>query len=169
MSRQPCPLQLSGAHALSAVALQEQLAVNLERGLSAGEALERLHRCGANRLTARQERPLWLQFLAQFHTPLLYALLITGMVKALTGSLREAGVIWSVTVINAVIGFVQESRAEHSIEALAQVIRSDLEVLRDGQLQRLDAQSLVPGDVVILSSGDRVPADLRLLQVRNLQ
>ena len=169
MSRQPCPLQLSGAHALSAVALQEQLAVNLERGLSAGEALERLHRCGANRLTARQERPLWLQFLAQFHTPLLYALLITGMVKALTGSLREAGVIWSVTVINAVIGFVQESRAEHSIEALAQVIRSDLEVLRDGQLQRLEAQSLVPGDVVILSSGDRVPADLRLLQVRNLQ
>lgn len=69
MSRQPPPLQLSGAHALSSVALQEQLAVNLERGLSAGEALERLHRCGANRLTARQERPLWQQFLAQFHAP----------------------------------------------------------------------------------------------------
>jgi magnesium-transporting ATPase (P-type) len=169
MSRQPPPLQLSGAHALSSVALQEQLAVNLERGLSAGEALERLHRCGANRLTARQERPLWQQFLAQFHAPLLYALLITGTVKALTGSLREAGVIWSVTVINAVIGFVQESRAERSIGALAQVIRSENEVLRDGQLQRLEAQDLVPGDVVILSSGDRVPADLRLLAVRNLQ
>jgi Ca2+-transporting ATPase len=83
-------------------------------------------------------------------------------------------VIWSVTVINAVIGFVQESRAERSIGALALVIRSDSDVLRDEQQWRLDAQHLVPqhlvpGDVVLLTAGDQVPADLRLLQVRNLQ
>lgn len=162
-------LQLSGAHALSAAELQMRLAVDLERGLSSAEAQQRLRHCGANRLTLARQQPLWLQFLRQFHAPLLYALLITGAVKACTGSLREAAVIWSVTVINAVIGFLQESRAERSIAALAQEIRSDLEVLRDGQRQRLEAHQLVPGDVVLLAAGDRVPADLRLLQVRHLQ
>jgi Ca2+-transporting ATPase len=160
-------LQLSGAHALSSEELQSRLAVNLAQGLSSREAQERLDACGANQLTRQRQRPLWLQFLAQFHAPLLYALLIAGAVKALTGSLREAAVIWSVTVINAVIGFVQESRAERSIGALAQVIRSEAEVLRDGRRQRLDARQLVPGDVVLLSAGDRVPADLRLLKVRH--
>jgi magnesium-transporting ATPase (P-type) len=162
-------LQQCGAHALSAEQLQERLAVDPAWGLSSGAAQERLRHQGANRLTRLPQRPLWLQFLDQFHAPLLYALLITGAVKALTGSLREAAVIWSVTVINAVIGFVQESRAERSIGALAQVIRSDIAVLRDGREQRLEAQHLVPGDVVLLTAGDRVPADLRLLQVRNLQ
>ena len=162
-------LQLRGAHARSASELEGLLAANFEQGLSTSEAQLRLRQCGANRLTASPQRPLWLQFLAQFHAPLLYALLITGAVKAVTGSLGEAAVIWSVTVINAVIGFVQESRAERSIGALAQVIRSDVEVLRDGQRQRLDTQTLVPGDVVLLAAGDRVPADLRLLHVRNLQ
>ena len=162
-------LQLSAAHGLTAQQLRQQLAVDPERGLSTSEAQQRLRHCGANRLSSRQQRPLWLQFLAQFHAPLLYALLITGAVKALTGSIREAVVIWSVTVINAVIGFVQESRAERSISALAAVIRADCEVVRDGQQQRLDAEQLVPGDVVLLTAGDRVPADLRLLQVRNLQ
>ncbi|MEB3308164.1 MAG: HAD-IC family P-type ATPase [Cyanobacteriota bacterium] len=162
-------LQLRGAHVLTAEQLLEQLAVDPELGLSSGEAEERLRSMGANRLTSRKQRPQWLQFLAQFHAPLLYALLITGAVKALVGSLREAVVIWSVTLINAVIGFVQESRAERSIGALALAIRSDIEVLRDGRKQRLDAQQLVPGDLVFLVAGDRVPADLRLLQVRNLQ
>jgi len=162
-------LQLRGAHVLTIEQLQERLAVDPARGLSSGEAEERLRHLGSNRLTHRPQRPLWLQFLAQFHAPLLYALLITGAVKALTGSLREAAVIWSVTVINAVIGFVQENRAERSIGALALEIRSDSDVLRDGRPQRLDAQQLVPGDVVLLSAGDQVPADLRLLQVRNLQ
>jgi magnesium-transporting ATPase (P-type) len=162
-------LLLSAAHGLTAQQLREQLAVDPEQGLSNSEAQRRLRDCGANRLSSRRQRPLWLQFLLQFHAPLLYALLITGTVKAITGSLREALVIWSVTVINAVIGFVQESRAERSISALAQVIRSDCEVLREGQQQRLDAEQLVQGDVVLLAAGDRVPADLRLLQVRNLQ
>jgi Ca2+-transporting ATPase len=162
-------LQLRGDQVLTTEQLQERLAVDPSRGLSSGDAQERLRHLGANQLTSRRQRPLWLQFLAQFHAPLLYALLITGAVKALTGSLREAVVIWSVTVINAVIGFVQESRAERSIGALALAICSDNEVLRDGQQQRLEAQHLVPGDVVLLSAGDQVPADLRLLQVRNLQ
>jgi magnesium-transporting ATPase (P-type) len=162
-------LQQSGSHGLSAETLLEHLAVDPQRGLSSSAAQERLQRCGWNRLSCRRQQPLWLRFLAQFNAPLLYALLITGAIKGITGSLREAVVIWSVTVINAVIGFVQESRAERSIGALAQVIRSKCEVFRDGQQLRLDAERLVPGDVVLLAAGDRVPADLRLLQVRNLQ
>ena len=162
-------LQLRGAHGRSAPELEGLLTVNFKQGLSTSEAQLRLRQCGANRLTASPQRPLWLQFLAQFHAPLLYALLITGEVKAFSGSLGEAAVIWSVTVINAVIGFVQESRAERSIGALAEVIRCDVEVLRDGQRQRINPQTLVPGDVVLLTAGDRVPADLRLLHVHNLQ
>jgi len=162
-------LQLRGAHGRSAPELDGLLALNFKQGLSTSEAQVRLRQCGANRLTASPQRPLWLQFLAQFHAPLLYALLITGAVKAVSGSLGEAAVIWSVTVINAVIGFVQESRAERSIGALAEVIRCDVEVLRDGQRQRIDPQTLVPGDVVLLTAGDRVPADLRLLHLHNLQ
>ncbi|MBU6249716.1 MAG: HAD-IC family P-type ATPase [Cyanobacteria bacterium REEB417] len=162
-------LQLSCAHALSATELQQLLAVDLTQGLSSHEARLRLRRFGPNRLSATRHRPLWLQLVAQFHAPLLYALLITGAVKAVMGSPREAGVIWSVTVINAVIGFAQEARAEQSIGALAQEIRSDLEVLRDGRRQRLVAEELVPGDVAMLAAGDRVHADLRLLEVRHLQ
>jgi cation-transporting P-type ATPase F len=162
-------LQQSGAHGVDAEMLLERLAVDPEQGLSEREAQERLSRCGPNRLSCQRQRPLWLQFLAQFHAPLLYALLITGAVKGLSGSLREAVVIWSVTVINAVIGFVQENRAERSIGALTDEMRCACEVLRNGLPLRLDVQGLVPGDVVLLATGDQVPADLRLLQVRNLQ
>ncbi|QEY32723.1 HAD family hydrolase [Synechococcus sp. RSCCF101] len=152
-------------HSLPSDQVLRELASDAERGLSRAEASTRLERDGPNSLRPPRRRPLWWRFLRQFHDPLLYALLITGAIKAFSGSLTEALVIWSVTLINAVIGFVQESRAETAIASLARVVRSTVVVLRDGRRQPLDAAGLVVGDVVLLEPGGRVPADLRLLEL----
>jgi magnesium-transporting ATPase (P-type) len=113
--------------------------------------------------------PAWRRFLGQFHDPLLYTLLTVGGIKLLLHEPGEALVIWSVTLINAVIGYVQESRAETAIAALARAVRTEVEVIRAGRRHRLASEQLVPGDLVRLEAGNKVPADLRLLQARNLQ
>jgi len=138
-------------------------------GLSDGVVKQRLAKYGANELTAKKSKAWWLKFLMQFNQPLLIILLCAGLVKALSGSFVNAGVIWGVTTTNAIIGFVQESKAEGAIAALAKAITTETVVLRDGQKLRIPSQELVPGDVVLLTSGDKVPADLRLIQVKNLQ
>jgi len=105
----------------------------------------------------------------QFNQPLLYILLIAGAIKAFLGQWVNAGVIWGVTLINAIIGFVQESKAESAIAALASSVKTNATIIRDGQKMQVPSTELVPGDVVLLASGDKVPADLRLVQARNLQ
>lgn len=138
-------------------------------GLHSEEAERRLQAWGSNSLGHHSGKPVWQRLLGQFHDPLLYTLLGVGAVKLLIREPGEAAVIWSVTVINAVIGFFQESKAETAIAQLAQSVRTEVEVLRDGQRRRLDSEQLVPGDVVLLEAGNKVPADLRLLHCRNLQ
>jgi len=96
-------------------------------------------------------------------------LLIAGAIKALIGQWVNAWVIWGVTLINAIIGFVQESKAESAIAALASSVQTNATILRNGQKVQVPSQELVPGDLVLLTSGDKVPADLRLIQSRNLQ
>jgi len=161
--------QDSAFHALDGATLLSRLGSDPERGLSDAEAARRLERFGPNQLTLLRGRPAWLRFLEQFHNPLLYTLLITGLIKLWIDSLGEALVIWSVTLINAVIGFVQEDRAESSIAALAQSVRTEVDVVRGGRQLRLPSEQLVIGDLVRLSAGARVPADLRLLQTRELR
>jgi len=157
------------AHASAGGDLLRQLASDGERGLGDREAGERLARWGANRLSRSAGRPGWRRLLDQFQDPLLYALLSVGLVKVLIGKAGDAWVIWSVTLINAVIGFVQESKAETAIAALAHSVPSEAEVVREGRRQRLSSDDLVPGDVVLLEAGKRVPADLRLLRCRQLR
>jgi len=147
----------------------EALTSDRQQGLSRAEAARRLEHWGANTLRPHQGRPIWLRLLGQFHDPLLYTLLSVGLVKVLIGRAADAWVIWSVTLINAGIGFVQENKAETAIAALARSVRTDVEVVRDGQRQRLGSDQLVPGDVVLLEAGNKVPADLRLLSSRQLQ
>ncbi|SBO44955.1 HAD-IC family P-type ATPase [Cyanobium sp. NIES-981] len=160
---------LEQAHATATPALVEALASDPERGLSGDEAQHRLRAWGPNQLHERQARPAWLRFLGQFNDPLLYTLLTVGGVKLLLGEPSEAWVIWSVTVINAVIGYVQENKAETAIATLARSVRTQVEVVRDGRRQRLASEQLVPGDVVQLEAGNKVPADLRLLAARELR
>ncbi|MEO1465672.1 MAG: HAD-IC family P-type ATPase, partial [Cyanobacteria bacterium J06633_1] len=156
-------------HQLAAAEVVNNLEVNLEHGLSLEEAAHRYKKYGSNQLQFKPGKPAWLKFLLQFHQPLLYILLLAGAVKAILGSWTNAAVIWGVTLINAIIGYVQEAQAEGAIASLAQSVATEVTVLRAGQTSRIDSQDLVPGDLVLLTSGDKVPADLRLLTVRNLQ
>jgi len=169
MPSTPQLLTCAAAHAQPGAAVVEALGSDADRGLSEAEAQRRLHSHGANSITSRGGKPAWLKFLLQFNNPLLITLLVVGAVKLALGHPRDALVIWSVTVINAVIGYVQESKAEKAIAALARSVQTEVEVVRAGQRHRLDSAELVPGDLVALEAGARVPADLRLLHTRNLQ
>jgi magnesium-transporting ATPase (P-type) len=138
-------------------------------GLTAPEAAARLQCHGRNELPPPPRRSLLARFLLQFHNVLIYVLLIAAGVKFLLGRLVDAGVILGVVVINAVIGFIQEGKAERALEAVRALLARRAVVVRDGERHEIDAAELVPGDIVLLASGDCVPADLRLLKCRNLR
>ncbi|MBW4560566.1 MAG: cation-transporting P-type ATPase [Mojavia pulchra JT2-VF2] len=156
-------------HNLPAQKVAQYLNSNLENGLTTAEVAKLQERFGANELKSKPGKSPVVKFLLQFNQPLLYILLIAGAIKALLGQWVNAWVIWGVTLINAIIGFVQESKAESAIAALADSVQTNATILRNGKKVQVSSTELVPGDVVLLSSGDKVPADLRLVQVRNLQ
>ncbi|GAA6141688.1 cation-transporting P-type ATPase [Hydrogenophaga sp. 5NK40-0174] len=137
-------------------------------GLSRQEAADRLSRYGPNALAQETGTSAFRRFLLQFHNLLIYVLLAAGLVTVWLQDYVDAAVIFGVVLINAVIGFVQEGKAEHALEAVRAMLASHANVLRDGQRAAIDAADLVPGDLVLIESGDRVPADLRLIQTRNL-
>ncbi|MBW4646400.1 MAG: cation-transporting P-type ATPase [Goleter apudmare HA4340-LM2] len=162
-------IQSSQWHHLSVQEVIRHLDTNLETGLTSAVTAKRRERFGANELKGKPGKSPLLRFLLQFNQPLLYILLIAGAIKALLGQWVNAGVIWGVTLINAIIGFVQESKAESAIAALASSVQTNATILRNGQKLQVPSTELVPGDMVLLTSGDQVPADLRLVQTRNLQ
>ncbi len=161
--------KLSSYHQLSESEVIQSFQSNAEQGLTTNAVEKAAEQYGKNELKAKPGKPAWLRFLLQFNQPLLYILLIAGTVKAFLGSWTNAFVIWGVTVINAVIGFVQESKAEGAIASLAKAVTTEVTVLREGKTRKIPSQNLVPGDIVLLTSGDKVPADLRLITVRNLK
>lgn len=156
-------------HNLSIDDVARQLKADSEKGLSSEEVAERHNRFGSNQLTAQKKQSAWLQFLQQFNQPLLYILLVAGLVTAFLQEWIDSGVIFGVTLLNAIIGFVQESKAENAIAALAKSVATEATILRSGQKQVVSSSDLVPGDLVLLSSGDKVPADVRLIEARDLQ
>ena len=139
------------------------------RGLDLFEVDHRRERFGPNRLKEREDRLPILQFLLQFHQPLVYVLLASALITAIMKGYVEAAVIFGVVLVNAVIGSIQESKALKAIHALSTSLTSRATVLRAGNKLHLPADALVLGDIVLLQSGDKVPADLRLIQVRDLQ
>jgi len=156
-------------HHLSVEEVTRYLDTNLETGLTSAVTAKKRERFGANELKSKPGKSPLLRFIQQFNQPLLYILLIAGTIKAFLGQWVNAGVIWGVTLINAIIGFVQESKAESAIAALASSVQTNATIIRNGQKIQVPSTDLVPGDVVLLTSGDKVPADLRLVQGRNLQ
>ncbi|KAA0596265.1 magnesium-transporting ATPase (P-type) [Azospirillum lipoferum] len=154
-------------HALEAAAVAEQLGSPTD-GLGSDEAAARLARFGPNRLTPPKRRPAWMRFLAQFHNLLIYVLLVSGVVALLLRHWTDAGVIFGVVLVNALIGYIQEDKAEQALEAIRNLLSPQAVVLRDGHAVTLAADELVPGDRVFLVSGDRVPADLRLDRTKGL-
>ncbi len=155
-------------HQLGAKEVVQILDVNLATGLSAEEVRRRQNEFGPNRVSARRGTPAWLKFVQQFNQPLVYILLLAVGVTASLGEWVDSSVIFSVVFFNAIVGFLQEAKAEKAIEALAKMVATECTVRRAGNKLRVHSEELVPGDVVLLQPGDRVPADLRLFHVRNL-
>lgn len=139
------------------------------RGLSDAEAARRLRETGPNRLRPPKRRSPVVRLLLQFHNILIYVLLASAAITAVMQHWVDTAVILGVVVINAVIGFLQEGKAEKALDAIRRMLSPQASVLRDGRRQSIAAEALVPGDIVDLESGDKVPADLRLLETKNLQ
>ncbi len=137
-------------------------------GLSHEEAGRRLHQLGPNKLRARKRRGPLLRFFALFHNILIYLLLAAALVTALLDHWLDTWVILGVVLINTIIGFVQEGKAERALEAIAKMVSLESTVRRDSDNQRRPAEELVPGDIVVLHAGDKVPADLRLIECTEL-
>ena len=140
-----------------------------EDGLSAAEAARRLRAHGANTLPRKPRDNMVVVFVRQFGNPLIYILLAAGIVSLAIGNVSDAGFIFGVLTINALIGAVQEWRAESSAQALVSLVRVRATVARDGARQLVDAHDLVPGDIVYLESGQAVPADVRLIAAQRLR
>ncbi len=140
-----------------------------EGGLTTEEARRRLLRDGPNALTMSSGTSWLSKLVEQFVQPLVLVLIAAGGLSVFLGDYVDAGVILAVVVLNGVIGFLQEFRAEQAISALGKLIVTEATVLRDGALRRVKSEELVAGDVVALQSGDTVPADLRLLSVKDLR
>jgi len=137
-------------------------------GLSQTQADERLATYGENLLKAAHRHGPLVRFLLQFHNVLIYLLLVAGVITLLLQYWVDAGVIFGVVVINAIIGAIQEGKAEKALDAISKMLSLEALVLRDGNRQTVEAQVLVPGDVVQIFAGDKVPADLRLIEARDL-
>ncbi len=138
-------------------------------GLDSAGAQQRLERYGPNRIEEAAADPAWKRFLRHFDDILIYILLAAATLKAAMGEWIEFWVILTVAVINAVIGYLQEGRAEQALAGIRSMLSSDAQVLRDGEWTHVPAEELVPGDVVRVSAGAKVPADIRLIQASNLR
>ncbi len=139
------------------------------QGLDLLEVQSRLERFGPNAIPVRGGHGPLITFLLQFHQPLIYILLVAAGITAALHEWIDAGVIFAVVLVNAIIGFLQESKAAKALEALAKMTVTEARVLRSGEIQKIPSGELVPGDIVLLQSGDKVPADLRLIRCRDLQ
>jgi len=145
------------------------LETDFRNGLSPDVVSARQAHYGPNTLTAKGGTPAWKRFLLQFNQPLVYILLAAVVVTGLLREWVDSSVIFGVVFINAIIGFLQESKAEKAIEALGKMVVTAATVRRGGRKVRVPSAELVPGDVILLQSGDKVPADLRLFEVNSLQ
>ncbi len=152
---------------------QDEVATLLEsdgaKGLDMFEVAHRQTHFGPNRLTLKKGKSPLVLFLLQFHQPLIYILLAATVVTFALQEWVDSGVIFGVVLVNAVIGYIQESKALKAIEALARAMEGVATVVRAGKKEKIAAFDLVPGDIVLLQSGDKVPTDLRLLRSRELQ
>ncbi len=136
-------------------------------GLSAEKATERLNEYGRNSLPLAPPIPTWKRFIAQFHNVLIYVLIFSAAISACLHHYVDSGVIFAVVFVNAIVGFIQEGKAEQALRAILTMTTSQCLVVRNGDVETIDSSEIVPGDVVMLQAGDRVPADVRLIFSRD--
>ncbi len=167
---QPPPSQGTTVwHHMHSDAVLAQLGSDARRGLSATEAGQRLLLHGPNELPAPRKRPPWLRFLLQFHNVLIYVMLAAAAITAFLQHWIDTGVLLAAVLINAIIGHIQEGKAEDALDAIRNMLSPRTLVLRNGERAEIPAKQLVPGDIVTLASGDKVPADLRVISARSLR
>ncbi|MFP8903192.1 cation-translocating P-type ATPase [Streptomyces atacamensis] len=160
---------VADAHRRGAAQVAGLLGVDPSEGLSEAEAQRRADDWGTNSLAEPARRSQLLRLLDQFRSWLIGILLAAAVVAGIIGDIKDAVVITVVLVLNAVIGYLQERRAERSLEALRQMLVPTARVRRDGRVQVVQARTLVPGDVVLLEAGDRIPADGRLVVAESVE
>ncbi len=146
-----------------------ELATDPAEGLTSAEAAARLARDGPNQLAETAPPPWWRKLLAQFHQLVIWILIAATIVSAILGDWLEAGAIFAIILLNALLGFFQERKAEEALSSLRKLSSPNARVLRDGSLHNVATRELVRGDIVELEAGDRVPADLRLLTTYGLR
>ncbi|MFG2006221.1 HAD-IC family P-type ATPase [Spirillospora sp. NPDC048911] len=168
-ARKPAGRGIPAPHARTAAQVAADLGGDVEAGLAVPEAAARLERSGPNTLPAAPRRGPAVRFLLQFHSPLIYVLLVSAAITALLGDHVDAAVILGVVIVNAIVGFVQESRAENALAALVAMTQINATVVREGTSRVVSSTELVPGDLVALEAGGKVPADLRVVHADDLQ
>ncbi|MDD5301217.1 MAG: calcium-translocating P-type ATPase, PMCA-type [Gallionella sp.] len=156
-------------HMLSSDEVAQRLETNLQSGLSSVNAAERLARFGFNSLQEKRARPPWIMLLDQFTDFMIAVLIAAAVISGIVGDVSDTIAIIVIVILNAVIGFIQEYRAERAMAALKRMAESSAHVLRDGQKKVVNASKLVPGDMVLLEAGNVVPADLRIIEAARLK
>jgi magnesium-transporting ATPase (P-type) len=156
-------------HAITVNEVIKRLTTSTDKGLDVSEASSRLQKYGPNRLPEGKKRGPFMRFLAQLNNILVYVLLGASFVKLMLGLWLDAGIIFGVVLLNALLGFIQEGKAEKALDSIRNMLSAEARTTRGGETRMIPAEELVPGDVVLLESGDKVPADLRLADAKNLR
>ncbi len=140
-----------------------------DEGLTSKEIKNRLHKFGYNEMVEKEKIAWWKRLLAQFQDFMVVVLLAATLISAFLGEYADAATILIIVLVNATLGFVQEYRAEQSMNSLKKMIAPTAHVLRNGLLQTISARELVPGDIMVLEAGDKIAADARLIETQNLE
>jgi P-type Ca2+ transporter type 2C len=156
-------------YSMEAGKVLEKLGTNIDKGLSESDVRERMETHGRNDIPRGKKRSGFVRFIIQFHNVLIYVLIAAAVITALMDHWIDTWVILAVVVINALIGFLQEGKAERALESIRKMLSLETVVIRDTRKQTIDAAELVPGDIVLLKSGDKVPADIRLVKSKDLR
>ncbi len=156
-------------HSTGAEDVLKHLGVDVEKGLDSKGAKKRLEEHGPNELPKGKKRPAWMRLLMQFHNVLIYVLIAAAIITALMDHWIDTWVILAVVIVNALIGFIQEGKAERALESIRDMLSLDAVVIRDGEKKTVEAEDLVPGDIVMLKSGDKIPADIRLVKSKDFR
>ena len=154
--------------------IEEELKTNLNEGLTSKQVEEKRQEYGFNELKAKKKKSLFVKFLEQFKDFMIIVLIVAAIVSGIVGYMEGEGItdsiiILIVVIVNAVIGVIQESKAEKSLEALQKLSSHVAKVVRNGKVEVVASRELVPGDIVVLDTGDYVPADLRIVEAVNLK
>ncbi len=155
-------------HALAPNSVCQQLNTSAD-GLSSQEAESRIKEYGLNCLPRPRKRSWYARLWAHINNMLIYIMLVSSVIAAFLGHGVDASVIVLVIIVNTVIGYIQEGKAEKALEAIQNMVAPRASIMRDGERITIDAENIVPGDIVLLEAGDRIPADIRLLHAKSLR